>query len=149
MSDQRGNSSIPGSPRRGRAQASAPPSPDAGREETGATSSVRFARVNRPTPYEALAEALAEVVRDAVADAIARMADHPSMADETAFVGVPEAARRLNLGETTTKREIAAGRLRSVLLGRRRLVPVDAIAEFAQALAADGQRNDEPSGEAS
>jgi excisionase family DNA binding protein len=105
--------------------------------------------MNRPSPYEALAEALADVVRDAVADAIARLADHPTLSDETAFVAVPEAARRLNLGETTTKREIAAGRLRSVLLGRRRLVPVDAIAEFAQALAKDGKQPDQANGEAS
>jgi excisionase family DNA binding protein len=58
----------------------------------------------------------------------------PANSEETALIGVPEAARRLNLGETTTKREIAAGRLRSVLVGRRRLVPVDAIAEFADRL---------------
>ncbi len=104
--------------------------------------------MNRPTPYEALAAALAEVVRDAVADAIATMADQPNT-QETAFVGVSEAARRLNLGETTTKREIAAGRLRSVLLGRRRLVPVNAIAEFAQGLGTDSKDHDRPPGEAS
>ena len=88
--------------------------------------------MSRPTPYEALAEALSDLVRDAVAEAIARI-DHPS-SDKSAFVGIAEAARRLNLGETTTKREIAAGRLRSVLVGRRRLVPVAAIADFAEGL---------------
>jgi excisionase family DNA binding protein len=89
--------------------------------------------MSRPTSYELLATALAEVVQDAVAEALARMAG-PANSEETALIGVPEAARRLNLGETTTKREIAAGRLRSVLVGHLRLVPVDAIAEFADRL---------------
>jgi excisionase family DNA binding protein len=89
--------------------------------------------MSRSTPSEALAEALADVVRDAVANALSVTADYTD-AEVTAMVGVAETARRLNLGETTTKREIAARRLRSVLVGRRRLVPVDAIAEFTESL---------------
>ena len=53
--------------------------------------------------HQLSAAALAEVVRDAVAEALARMAG-PATPQETALIGVPEAARRLNLGETTTKR---------------------------------------------
>lgn len=98
-------------------------------------------RISGPNPYEALAEAFAEIVRDAVAEAVGRLGKQAG-AEDSALVGVPEAARRLNLGETTTKREIAAGRLRSVLVGRRRLVPVDAISEFAQRLTPEARNND-------
>jgi excisionase family DNA binding protein len=97
--------------------------------------------ISGPNPYEALAEAFAEIVRDAVAEAVGRLGKQAG-AEDSALVGVPEAARRLNLGATTTKREIAAGRLRSVLVGRRRLVPVDAITEFAQRLTPEAPNND-------
>ena len=98
-------------------------------------------RIRTPNPYEALAEAFAEIVREAVAEAVGRIGKQGGV-EENALVGVPEAARRLNLGETTTKREIAAGRSRSVLVGRRRLVPVDAITEFAQRLTPEARNND-------
>jgi excisionase family DNA binding protein len=101
--------------------------------------------MSRPTSYELLAAALAEVVQDAVAEALTRMAG-PANSEETALIGVPEAARRLNLDETTTKREIATGRLRSVLVGRRRLVPVDAIAEFADRLTGADNGARQPNG---
>jgi excisionase family DNA binding protein len=97
--------------------------------------------ISGPNPYEALAEAFAEIVRDAVAEAVGRLGKQAG-AEDSALVGVPEAARRLNLGATTTKREIAAGRLRSVLVGRRRLVPVEAITEFAQRLTPEAPNND-------
>jgi excisionase family DNA binding protein len=105
-------------------------------------------RPSRPSPYESLAEALAEILREAVTEAVSRVGKQ-SGSEENALVGVPEAARRLNLGETTTKREIAAGRLRSVLVGRRRLVPVDAITEFAQRLTPEETAGNNDSGTAS
>lgn len=83
-------------------------------------------------PCRALADALADVVRQAVAEALGGVM--PTR-DESALVGIGEASRRLGLGGTTVKREIAAGRLRSVLVGRRRLIPVDAIADYTARLA--------------
>lgn len=50
------------------------------------------------------------------------------------FVSVPEAAKVIGLGETKTKELVRSGQLRTVKVGRRRLVPVAAIAELARAL---------------
>lgn len=50
--------------------------------------------------------------------------------DTRVAVPVHEAARRLSLAERTAWREIAAGRLRSFKIGRRRLVAVTELAAF-------------------
>ena len=50
------------------------------------------------------------------------------------LVSIPEAARRLSVGRTTAYAMISAGRLRTVTVGRRRLVPVAALAEFVAEL---------------
>lgn len=50
------------------------------------------------------------------------------------LIAVSEAARRLGLGRTTVYAEIAAGRLRTVKAGRRRLVPVAALDEYVALL---------------
>jgi excisionase family DNA binding protein len=81
-----------------------------------------------PDPVAALAEALAAVVRQAVHEAVVEVAE--SGGDTAGLVGIPEVARRMALGTTTVKRLIAAGELRSLLVGRRRLVPPEAIEEF-------------------
>ncbi len=47
---------------------------------------------------------------------------------------IAEAADRLSLGRTTVYSEIAAGRLRSVTVGRARRVPVDALEEYVASL---------------
>jgi len=52
--------------------------------------------------------------------------DHP---DADAY-NPDAAARRLGLGRTTTYRLIKEGTLRSIKVGRRRLVPADEIARF-------------------
>jgi excisionase family DNA binding protein len=63
---------------------------------------------------------------------------------------------RLKLGRSTVFAEIASGRLRSVKVGRRRLVPESAIVEFIDNLVTDDpracldqntlQRTDDPRG---
>jgi excisionase family DNA binding protein len=47
------------------------------------------------------------------------------------LLSVDEAARRLGIGRTALYGAIRRGHLRTVLVGRRRLVPVDGLAEFA------------------
>ncbi|MGI5223600.1 helix-turn-helix domain-containing protein [Actinoallomurus sp. CA-142502] len=46
----------------------------------------------------------------------------------------PEAGERIGLGRTTTWKLVRSGALRTVRQGRRRLVPVDALREYAQNL---------------
>ena len=58
------------------------------------------------------------------------------------FLNVSETAQALGLGETLTKQLIREGRLRSVLIGRRRLVHVEQLRRFAEQLAAE-HGNDE------
>jgi len=52
----------------------------------------------------------------------------------TALLPVEEAARRLGIGRTSTFGLIRSGELRSVNVGRRRLVPADAIEECVAGL---------------
>jgi excisionase family DNA binding protein len=84
-------------------------------------------------PYAALADALAGVVRQAVADAVAQVLTSAG-GDTAAMVSVTEAAARLGLGVTTTKRLVASGQLRSALVEGRRLVSVAAIADYVRSL---------------
>jgi excisionase family DNA binding protein len=44
---------------------------------------------------------------------------------------VTEAASRLSIGRTALYNALASGRVRSVIVGRRRLIPSSAIAELA------------------
>lgn len=65
------------------------------------------------------------------------MADH---SDVVLMVGVPETARRISLGLSKTKALIAQREIRSILVGKRRLVPVEAIREFVERKLADTLR---------
>jgi len=49
---------------------------------------------------------------------------------------IPEAAEMLGIGRTSLYAELQAGRLRSVKVGRRRLVPSSAVAERVAATSA-------------
>jgi excisionase family DNA binding protein len=49
------------------------------------------------------------------------------------LLSIPEAARRLGIGRSRVYEEIGRGTLRSLKVGRRRLIPSDAIAERAKA----------------
>lgn len=52
------------------------------------------------------------------------------------LVSVPSAARSLGLAESAMWKLVAANEIRSLKIGRRRLIPVEAIDEFvAQAVA--------------
>jgi excisionase family DNA binding protein len=81
---------------------------------------------------EALIAAIRQAVADAIADAIGAAA--PGPADTAVAVSVAGAATRLGLGTTTTKKLIAKGELRSILVEGRRLVPVEAIQDFVRRL---------------
>lgn len=96
-------------------------------------------------PVQMLAESLEEIIRRAVRDALA---DNGGAHDESALLSMKEGCNRLGLGLTTVKREIADGRLRSCVVGRRRLIPAAAIAEYAAALdAPDAPGGAHPPGE--
>lgn len=46
----------------------------------------------------------------------------------------PDAGRRIGLGRTKTWELVRSGELETVRIGRRRLVPIDALNEFAKNL---------------
>jgi excisionase family DNA binding protein len=62
------------------------------------------------------------------------------VANSALLVGVPEAAERLGLGLSTVKSLIQRNALRSITVGKRRLIPVAALEEFiADQLAASAE----------
>jgi excisionase family DNA binding protein len=50
---------------------------------------------------------------------------------------IPEVVELTSLGRTVIYRELAAGHLRSVTVGRRRLIPHEALMDFIEHLRAD------------
>ncbi|MBA3852233.1 MAG: excisionase family DNA-binding protein [Chloroflexi bacterium] len=60
----------------------------------------------------------------------AARANEPDAARPDRLLSVDEAAKLLGIGRSALYGELAAGRLRSVKVGRRRLVPSGAIAEY-------------------
>ncbi len=74
-----------------------------------------------------LAVALAELVEALRAEiaAEARPSDLPDR-----LLSIPEAAEACGVGRSLIYSELASGRLRSLKVGRRRLVPSGAVAEF-------------------
>ena len=75
---------------------------------------------------QALASALLAAVR----------ADEAGPTGPDRLLSVDEAARHLGIGRSALYGELAAGRLRSLKVGRRRLVPSGALVEF---VARDGR----------
>lgn len=69
---------------------------------------------------------LVEALRDEIA-----VEARPSERDPDHLLNIEQAARTLGIGRTALYSEIWAGRIRSVKVGRRRLVPSSAISEFA------------------
>jgi excisionase family DNA binding protein len=55
----------------------------------------------------------------------------PSEREPDGLLSIEQAARSLGIGRTALYSEIGAGRIRSVKVGRRRLVPSSAISEIA------------------
>lgn len=58
---------------------------------------------------------------------------------EPMFVSIPEAARRLGIGQTCTWALLRDKKLSFVKIGRRTLVPATALAEFAASLTSAGR----------
>ena len=83
------------------------------------------------TPYtnERLQAAITELV-GALQDEIATEA-RPSEREPDRLLSIEQAALALGIGRTALYSEIGAGRIRSVKVGRRRLVPSSAISEIA------------------
>lgn len=75
------------------------------------------------TAIAELVEALREELRQEAGSG-------PRTPDQLLSIG--EAANALGIGRTAAYRELQAGRLRSVKIGRRRLVPSSAIAEYSE-----------------
>jgi excisionase family DNA binding protein len=73
----------------------------------------------------ALAE-LAAALREEMRAELAEQGNRP-----TRLLSVDEAATMLGIGRTALYDQLAAGRIRSVKVGRRRLVPATAVAELA------------------
>lgn len=91
----------------------------------------------------ALADAgpmLAAALLPALLSALREVRTPPVAARHPALLTVTEAARQLGIGRTTTFSLIRTGELRSVSVGRRRLVPSDAIAELVARLSTGGSR---------
>jgi excisionase family DNA binding protein len=82
--------------------------------------------------HEAAIQAATEAL---VAALLAAVRDEGATREEPAdrLLSIPEAAAMLSLGRSAVYDEIAAGRLHSVKVGRRRLVPSRAIAAYIAA----------------
>ena len=78
------------------------------------------------TRLEAALAELAAAIRDEV-QAELRHRDGPPE-----LLSILQASRRLGIGRTAAYDLISSGELRSVKVGRRRLIPADALAELAQ-----------------
>lgn len=84
--------------------------------------------VQNDDPFRSLGEALQAVIEQAVSSALASLP--ASGAAEPFMLSVAEAAEQLGVGTTKVKQLIASGRLASVTIGRRRLVPAASIRAF-------------------
>jgi excisionase family DNA binding protein len=80
----------------------------------------------------ALGAAMVAVIQRSVDQALTKAVTGHSEAPS--LLDVPEVASRLGISQVKVKRLIAAGELRSVLLGRRRLVPSEAVADYIRSL---------------
>lgn len=75
----------------------------------------------------ALAE-LAAAIRAEMRSEVVSRADGPPE-----LLSIRAASARLGIGRTATYEAIGRGELRSIKVGRRRLIPADALAELARA----------------
>jgi excisionase family DNA binding protein len=98
-------------------------------------------------PYLLLADAVAGVVRqivkESVAEAVAEVVPQvlaQATGDPVVLMDVPEAAARLRLSESKTKRLIAAGEIATISIGRRRLVPEASLEDYLRRLEGEQQR---------
>jgi excisionase family DNA binding protein len=87
---------------------------------------LRTTRVDHEAAIRAATEALADAILAAV-----RAETAPHDAELERLLSIDQAAVLAGVGRTTIYAAIGSGRLRSVKVGRRRLVPASAIAELA------------------
>jgi excisionase family DNA binding protein len=78
-----------------------------------------------------LADALAELVEALREDLRTEAEAGPRAPDR--LLSIPEAADALGIGRSALYAELQAGRVRSIKVGRRRLVPASAVADRIQA----------------
>ena len=81
----------------------------------------------------AVREEIREIVREEVAKAEAARLGAP-----TRLLSIKTVAAALSLSRTKVYNEIGAGRLRSLRVGGRRLIPEDAVAEYIASLSEAG-----------
>lgn len=80
---------------------------------------------------------MSDRLRTAVVELVAALRDEiaaearPIVREPDRLLSIEQAARALGIGRTALYSEIGAGRIRSVKVGRRRLVPSSAISEVA------------------
>lgn len=67
---------------------------------------------------------------------------------EPLLVSVREASRALSIGRDATYELVRTGRLRSIAVGRRRLVPVAELSAFVERESSNGSRRGDPRDEA-
>jgi excisionase family DNA binding protein len=92
------------------------------------------------------AEARIRAALAELGDAIVAALDGPPATPDR-LLSVDEASTALGLGRTALYGEVQAGRLRSITVGRRRLIPAAAVAEFIaqrRATAAGGSESPQP-----
>ena len=78
-----------------------------------------------------MSDRLALALAELAAAIRAEVAAETRPADVERLLSVDEAAGALGIGRTRLYGELEAGRLRSIHVGRRRLVPSSALAEYA------------------
>jgi excisionase family DNA binding protein len=72
-------------------------------------------------------------IEAATRELVAALRDELATRQEAAparLLTIPDAADALSIGRSTLYEEIAAGRLRSVKVGRRRLIPAESVAAY-------------------
>jgi len=82
------------------------------------------------TDHEAAVQAAVQALAAALLAAARTDGAGPTGPDR--LLSVDEAARHLGIGRSALYNELAAGRLRSLKVGRRRLVPSGALAEYVR-----------------
>ena len=97
----------------------------------------RVVRQSSIRPFGNEPDLVGERLRDAVMELVEALRDEiaveasPSEREPDRLLSIAEAARALGIGRSALYSEISARRIRSVKVGRRRLVPSSAISEVA------------------
>jgi len=84
-------------------------------------------------PLEAFVDVLAQRVADEVLARLAERDLQQTVSASSNALRMDEAGRRLGLSEREVQRQVLKGTLRSVKVGRVRLIPLSALDEFLDA----------------